>query len=183
MVGKLKNKYFEWLKTMIRGSKNHQYDLLFKDLYGTKFRWLIANDINRSFEAKNLRTRFCDEMHIEMKDSVLLEDANLLEVMVALASRCEWIVMDDVNNLDISYWFMEFLKNLELNVFTDNGYYDYGGREKIILILDKFMNRTYSKNGKGGLFPLKFCDKNQRKVEIWYQMNLYLVENYYVDGI
>ena len=38
--------------------------------------------------------------------------------------------------------------------------------------------REYSDNGHGGLFPLKNPKKDQRKVEIWYQMTEYINENY-----
>ena len=33
-------------------------------------------------------------------------------------------------------------------------------------------------NGTGGLFPLKRPRVNQRRVEVWYQMSEYLMENY-----
>lgn len=181
MRNKVKDDYYEWLSFIAMGCKKHEYNLLCRDLFNTNFRWLIPNDINREFEGKNLRERFCDGSGAEIRDIGLGFEANILEVFVAIAMRCEWIIMDDINKLDICYWFKEFLTNLELDLLTDNDYYEYGGRDKIGLILDKFMNRTYSKNGKGGLFPLKFGNKNQRKVEIWYQMNLYLVENYYVE--
>jgi hypothetical protein len=45
-------------------------------------------------------------------------------------------------------------------------------------ILTNLVERTYQKNGKGGLFPLKQPAKDQRRVEIWYQMAAYLNENY-----
>jgi len=188
MGDKLIDEYYKWLIYMIMRSKNHEYDLLCKDLYGTKFRWLIDNDVNRAFEGVALRENFCTFMGVDIRDFTFRGEAidselgaNVLEVLIGIALRCEWVVMDDVNNLDICYWFRKLLCNLELDLFTDNGYYDHGGKEKVGLILDRFMNRTYSKNGKGGLFPLKGCCKNQRNIEIWYQMNTYLVENYYVE--
>ena len=180
MRSKTRDDYYKWLKYMIMGNKNHKYNLLYKDLYSVKFRWLIDNDVNRAFDGSNLRDRFCNFMNDE-EYFTSNEGANLLEVLIGIALRCEWVIMDEVNNLDICYWFRLLLSNLELDLFTDNGYYDYGGKEKISIIVDRFMNRTYSKNGKGGLFPLKMTNTNQRKIEIWYQMNLYLVENYYVE--
>jgi len=38
--------------------------------------------------------------------------------------------------------------------------------------------RRYSKTGKGGLFPLKHPKKDQTEVEIWYQMQQYVMENF-----
>jgi hypothetical protein len=166
---------------MAMGSRHHEYNLLCKDLFNTNFRWFIPNDINREFEGKNLREKFCDDSSFRIDDLGLGFEANILEVFLAISMRCEWIVMDEVNNLDVCYWFKELLHNLELDLYTDEAHNNCAGNTKIDLILDRFMNRTYSKNGTGGLFPLKFSNKNQRKVEIWYQMNLYLVENYYVE--
>ena len=40
------------------------------------------------------------------------------------------------------------------------------------------VERRYKRSGEGGLFPLKNAAKDQRKVEIWYQLSSYLLENY-----
>jgi hypothetical protein len=53
--------------------------------------------------------------------------------------------------------------------------------KRLTEILEKVINRTYHSSGKGGLFPLKHAEKDQTEVELWYQMNTYLVENYYKD--
>jgi hypothetical protein len=44
--------------------------------------------------------------------------------------------------------------------------------------LHKLNNRTYSKLGKGGLFPLRSSAYDQRKVELWYQMAAFMTENH-----
>lgn len=179
MIDNINNEYFKWLVFNVMGSNNHTYCKLCKDLYDTQFKWLIPNDINRSFDGEKLREKFCIYMDYNFSDLSMSEEANLLEVFYGLALRCEWNILDNYNNFDVRYWFNKFLINLELNLFTDNDYYFYGGKDKIDVILNRFMKRTYNKNGKGGLFPLRFCNENQRKVEIWYQMNSYLLENYY----
>ncbi len=55
--------------------------------------------------------------------------------------------------------------------------------EKIDEIIDIWMYRRFDFNGFGGLFPLKWGrlrpgqrKKDQRKVEIWYQMQAYMIE-------
>lgn len=48
--------------------------------------------------------------------------------------------------------------------------------EKIEKILDTVINRKYKRNGLGGFFPLKHADRDQRKVELWYQLNAYVLE-------
>ena len=51
-------------------------------------------------------------------------------------------------------------------------------KNRIRMITD----RTYSENGKGGLFPLRKYSEDQRKVPIWYQFNAWLEENSDEDG-
>jgi hypothetical protein len=43
-------------------------------------------------------------------------------------------------------------------------------------ILDSVIWRTYSPDGRGGFFPLNQPQEDQRKIEIWYQMNKYVIE-------
>ncbi|MGE5418510.1 MAG: hypothetical protein ACM3N1_00240, partial [Accumulibacter sp.] len=77
-------------------------------------------------------------------------------------------------------WFWELMENVGLNKFTDDDYFDMGGTLKINHILGTVLGRTYKRNGEGGLFPIKKTIKDQKKIEIWYQMCEYLNENYYV---
>ena len=37
--------------------------------------------------------------------------------------------------------------------------------------------RSYAFDGYGGLFPLRKPHQDQRNIEIWYQMQAYLMEN------
>ena len=50
--------------------------------------------------------------------------------------------------------------------------------QRIDDILDRWIERKFSRNGKGSPFPLKKPKKDQRKVELWYQMQGYICENY-----
>jgi hypothetical protein len=69
--------------------------------------------------------------------------------------------------------------NVGLDKFTDENYLDFDGREMIEIILEKIVSRSYHRNGRGSLFPLKHHKKDMRKVELWYQMAEYFMENYY----
>lgn len=76
-------------------------------------------------------------------------------------------------------YFWQMVKNLGLYQYDDASYgsiLDAG--EKVRMILNIFLNREYRYSGEGGLFPLADPDRDQRDVEIWYQMNAYLQENY-----
>jgi hypothetical protein len=93
MRNEVRDDYYEWLSFMAMGRRKHDYNLLCRELFNTNFRWLIPNDINREFEGKNLRERFCDGSGTKIRDIGLGFEANILEVLVAIAMRCEWIVM------------------------------------------------------------------------------------------
>lgn len=157
--------------------RNNTYWELAKVLYFTDFKWFVPNDDNRAFEGKNLRERFCDEVGIEYIVDNFPEEVSMLELIIALAYRWENIIDDK----SMDEWFWKMLENAGLDKYTDEFLYAVGdvGFEEIDQILEKIINRTYRRDGRGGLFPLQRAKKDQRKVELWYQMNTYLVENYY----
>ena len=66
MRNRVKDDYYQWLSFMAIGN-SHEYKLLCKDLFNTNFRWFVPNDINREFEGKNLREKFCDEHGTDYK--------------------------------------------------------------------------------------------------------------------
>lgn len=72
-------------------------------------------------------------------------------------------------------WFWQLMENLDLERFNDNTQIP---EEEVRKILDEVTGRTYKRNGAGGLFPLKKAHKDQRDVELWYQLNAYLLEKY-----
>ena len=74
-------------------------------------------------------------------------------------------------------WFWHLIETLDLEQFNDRKYDDHA-QEEIAEILDRVIWRTYAPNGDGGLFPLRNPTKDQRKVELWYQLNAYLLEQF-----
>ena len=65
------------------------------------------------------------------------------------------------------------MKNLGLNHCSDKRRLTY---EEVNDVLDRVIWRTYRWDGHGGLFPLNEPEKDQREVEIWYQLSAYLLE-------
>ena len=110
----------------------------------------------------------------------------VLEMLIALAIRCESDIMhDDACGDRTRLWFWEMIKNLGLIDYTDDAYmYDKSGSfdSEVNHIIDIFLERRYDKHGRGGAFPLRKYRTNyysdQRKVEIWYQLSAWLIENY-----
>jgi hypothetical protein len=101
----------------------------------------------------------------------------MLELIIALAYRCEDMTADVVDgNRQVQDWFWDLLSNSGLEGYTDEQY-----DERLVdEILNNIIYRRYDRYGRGGLFPLKNPKKDQRKVELWYQMNAYLVEKYFI---
>ena len=95
---------------------------------------------------------------------------SVFEMMVALAQRCE-SVMDDPKIGDrTGQWFWGMIASLGLNGMSDN-HYD----EKYVNdVVNRFLDREYEPNGKGGLFTIRNCEHDLRDVEIWYQLCWYL---------
>jgi hypothetical protein len=93
----------------------------------------------------------------------------MLELMIALADRFAF----EINGrLDQCFW--ELMENLGLETYNDHT--DIPRREVDDILRDVIW-RTYKRNGRGGFFPLKRAEKDQRDEELWYQLNTYILEN------
>ena len=169
--------YFEWLYEGMCGdrySKNVSYRKLLERLHNINFRYTIPNDRNRANDGKNLRYSFavaegCED-NPEMITEYLEGPCSVFEMMVALAQRCE-SVMDDPKIGDrTGQWFWGMIANLGLNGMTDNRY----DEQYVNDVINRFLDREYKSNGKGGLFTIRNCEYDLRDVEIWYQLCWYL---------
>lgn len=184
----LRHDYFSWLYNQVREPRGPYYLKLCAQLHDKKFRWHVHNDDNRCEDGLNLRDQFIelkslDETHIEVQ-SFLKGDCTVFELLVALALRMNELLYDLNDRKDhTSRWFLEMIGNLGLRDCTDDLTRDDRHspvtEAEIDEVLEKFMSRTYDFYGRGGLFPLKRRPaKDQTGVEIWYQLMLYLDENY-----
>lgn len=176
------NEYFLWLYEKISDvPSDDSYWLLAKTLHKVPFYWSVANDDNRLEDGLHLREQFDDEFGYYSDAIKPGETCTMLEMLIALAERCEYMMEDGDNTPPASKWFWEMIHNVGLDEFTDDQYFESRGRNSIAEILHHILDRDYKRNGEGGLFPLKRPREDQRKVEIWYQMAAYLLENYYIE--
>lgn len=170
----LEEAYFRWLCSQIvdlrRRPKNQSYWSLLRMLHTKEFIWLIPNDDNRVEDGRDLRDGFI------LDTDAIVDDhwrrgmsCSFLEMLIALSHRLAF-------ETDRSHreWFWRLLDNLDLTQYSDNvkGYDDV-----IDKTLDRVIWRTYDYDGEGGLFPLAHSERDQREVELWYQLNAYLLEN------
>lgn len=174
----IEDRYFDWLYDIVCGgrlSKEISYRKLLMYLYRTEFTYLIPKDQNRAEDGIDLRYRFAlgNEYPSDLVYDVLDGPCSVLEMMIALAIRCEENIMDDSRFGDrTAQWFWSMITSLGLGGMMD-GKFDEGFVGDTI---ERFLNRKYRPDGKGGLFTIRNCKRDLRKVEIWYQLCWYLDE-------
>jgi len=140
----------------------------------TEFIFSIGLDGNRAEDGIGLRYRFGYECrHDDPVITAYLDNrgCSVLEMMIALALRCEEHIMSDpVVGNRTGQWFWNMIVNMGLGGMDDvkfDGLYTDA-------VVGKFLAREYEQNGKGGLFTVEGCRYDLRGIEIWYQMCWYL---------
>ncbi len=175
---KIEQSYFVWLCKIVGLHKRKaQYYSLMDDLFSKGFRYTLPMDENRALDGLALREIFRADNHMS-KSEILEGPCNVLEVLVALAQRMNFEMSDpDLDETDHTSWFFwEMIDNLGLTAYSDDMYYQNDGSFAVDVVLNTFLDRMYEPDGTGGLFPLNHPGEDQRYVEIWYQMNAYLIE-------
>lgn len=166
----IKDDYFEWMYDLIEknrheGASSFRRLLLYLD--SVEFRYRIRNDSDRANDGIALRRRYALRMEGYEYEYILdcLEGpCSVFEMMVALAIRCEETIMADPLVGDrTGHWFWRMIVNMGLGGMTD-AHFDRKYVEKVV---KTFLDRKYEPDGRGGLFTIKNCDKDLRKVGIW----------------
>lgn len=164
--------YFNWLYSKVASVENPTPSLtylkLLRQLHQTEFVWIISGDDNRAEDGLELRREFLNQSRMQYDRSWMLVGCSVLEMLVAFAKRAQW-----ETDIPTREWFWIFLQNLHLDGFNDSL---EGFGQEVASILDCFIWRTYDHNGNGGMLPLNFSLHDQRKVEIWYQFEEFLVQ-------
>ena len=176
MSGTTDDRYFEWLYSQVGAVRNRNparsYWQLLRQLYVKEFVWLIANDDNRVADGVELRYEFLAESGIDETPQEWMDlGCSMLEMMVALSRRADF----EYTKTPVD-WFWEFMQNLRLSSYTD-AVYNNRVAQHVDEILDLVIYRNYSPDGVGGIFPLRGVRNDQRKVELWYQLASYVLEN------
>lgn len=173
-VDRINDQYFEWLCKLIdskRFSKPVSYRKLLIHLHNIEFTWLISRDINRADDGIQLRRRYSLANHDVSLSDYIQGPCSVLEMMVALALRCEETIMDDVTIGErTGQWFWEMIHNLGLSSMIDSEF----DRDFVDTIIARFLNREYEPDGTGGLFTVRHSSHDLRTAEIWYQLSWYL---------
>lgn len=175
--------YFTWLCEMVCVDGRYtdeSYWILAKALWDTDFHWVLGRDENRARSVSVLRNRY---VNIVKGEQPYDGPPTVFEVLVMLAENM-FDMLDELDGEDrrpIYFW--EMIDNLGLSNYSDQRFdedpdkYDIF-QSRIDRKLQRWMDRLISYNGHGGLFPLKDPKEDQANVELWYQMNAYIMENY-----
>lgn len=143
-------------------------------LYRKEFIWFIPNDDARLADGMALRDEFLEDYGIDNPDKNWLHlGCSMLEMLIALSRRlsfmtdreprdCFWLLIEHMEVFDYSD--KQYEEDPELVLYVDD-------------VLDRVIWRTYHYSGSGGLFPLRSPHRDQRTIEIWYQMNAWVLEN------
>ena len=186
MVNTIREEYYGWLLDKVMDDRHlarRSYCKLLSYLFDTEFVWLksMPMDENRAIDGLDLRRTFasdCGYIYSDVIDSMGHSPCSMLEMMIAVAVRCEVHIMQDEEfGNRTGQWFWTMIVNLGLDSQTDE-HFDECAADAIIAI---FTNRQYERNGEGGgLFVIHNSRYDMRTTEIWYQLNYYLSE---MEGI
>ena len=176
---RIEKEYFEWMYKLVvndRYSRTSSYRKLMRALDETEFYYDIPMDGNRFEDGIDLRYKFGRKKGYEDGEIAVALDyrpCSVLEMMIALSLRCEDQIMTDPDRGNrVGQWFWEMVVSLGLGGMNDLNF-DERYFDKV---MTRFLNRTYKKNGEGGLFTISDRSKDMRTTEIWYQMHWYLRE-------
>lgn len=169
----LDQEYLEWLYSQVADPTERDphltYWILLGHLFTQEFEWRVPNDDNRLEDGKDLRREFIASKELENVPQDWVElCCSVLELMVGLARRLAFEADGEPY-----FWFWRMMENIRLHRYCDSWRLE---TDLINHILKRLMQRTYKANGQGGFFPLKSPNKDQRKVELWYQLGAYVLE-------
>ena len=170
------DRYYDYLLDLVRFDlpEHRKYGRLMADMYEKPFIIVHPMDENRDGDALYLRKEFLFDNGYDVEHDLWMDERSVLEVLAAFSRRIEIEITGTPGEDDLSRWFWVMIENLGLNEF-DNRHYD---KDAVSEILDIWLCRKFERNGAGSIFPLKKVSRDQRDVEMWYQMQAYLNENW-----
>ena len=176
VVSKIEKDYFEWMFDLVcegRYADSVSYRKLLSYLHSVEFTYSMSKDADRAQDGIDLRYRFSYDTGCPCADGYLEGPSSVLEVILALALKCEeWIMDDALYGNRTAQWFWRMIVNLGLGAMIDDRFDEYYVDETISI----FLNRKYEADGRGGLFTVRHSDYDLRHVDLWTQMLWHLNE-------
>jgi hypothetical protein len=177
--------YFNHLKTeaFLRKEDQRNYEGVLRLLHDIPFTWLIHADDNRAGDAMTFRqSEFLDQFVFPSDvDLVRLGQwatatPSVLEVLLGCARR--WVYY--FGGQSVAFYFGHMFRGLDLQNFNGRTL-NLGQQEAVRNRIDIWLNRQFEPDGTGSPWPLlgnwrRYED--QRKVDMWAQMNAYSAEHF-----
>lgn len=188
-----KDSYFSWLLDIIEHEQQEKsYLLMLGELYDTDFEVLstVPRDQNRAFDGLRLRDLFLDSVGYSIETSFYIfsdkKTCSILEMIIGISKRMNDELMTEIGDDKTAQYFWEICQNLGLlyyddDKFVDNFYWNCG--YDVGEICKKLCLRKYKPDGtNGGMFPMPGNTRiNQKKTEIWFQMQEYINWKYGIE--
>lgn len=175
----IKDDYFEWLSEICTPNfyDRGRHRNLLSYLFSVDFIVRNPEDQNRYDDGLSLRYRYSVEEEVDIS-SIRYEFRNkncsVLEMLVALAIRCEEDIMADEDYGDrTGYWFWSWINNLEIDLTNDE--FDEGLCDRK---LADWLLGYYERDGYGSIFYIPDCEYDLRDLDIWLQLNYWCEYNY-----
>lgn len=174
--------YYQWLIAKVEDPIAENHTMLLRDLHNIPFKWSIHMDLYRAKGGVSLRADYMEEMGLTNSSDYIFTEyedvaCSVLEMAIALA-ECFSRDVIGTSYKSTAQWFWIMMDNLELLVATDDHYLPEYVQDRV----EVFIDRTYQRNGVGGMFPLKHPSRDQRDVDLWYQLSEWFKENYWDIG-
>lgn len=170
---RINSDYFEWMYELVGGTRFAEavsYRKLLTFLHDVEFVYFVPYDENRAADGIALRYRYCLLHDCLDSEQYLTGPCSVLEMMIALAIRCEEI-MDNPDVGDrTAQWFWEMIKSMGLGSMHNYNYNEWLVND----VVSRFLNREHEADGRGGLFTVKGWDRDMRTAEIWHQLMAYM---------
>ena len=170
--------YYEWLTNKVFRFTHevNAYSKLLNTLYEFEYTYCLDHDSNRYNDGLELKKTFCWEVGLDpVNVKSLGNKCSILEMMVALAVRCEVSIMSDPDFGDRTWlWFKSMLESMRLNGQTD----DIFDRTYVEQRLEIMLSRSYDEYGDGALFKVDNPAFDMKNAEVWTQLNWFLSEKY-----
>ena len=170
---RVKSDYFEWMYELMcenRFPRTVSYRQLLTFLHDTEFVYFVPYDENRAEDGIGLRYHFCMIHDCLDLEYCLAGPCSVLEMMVALAIRCEETMDDPEKGDRTSQWFWTMITNLGLGSMSDGNFSEWQVND----VVTRFLEREYEPDGRGGLFRVRGWHRDMRSIEIWHQLLAYM---------
>ena len=156
--------YKTWLNNLICLETHARYKSVIDLLSRLDFTYLLELDENRARDGLNIREEFYGYSFSPSGAS------SVLEVLIGLARHGADLLYDPNQDPDeeLCLFFWEMIDNLGLNPNKS----DRAMRH----IIQTWLDRGFDPDGVGSPFPLGVSEKDQCEVEIWYQLQSYILQ-------